>query len=416
MKTVGEWLAYLESLHFKAIDMGLERVASVARLLFPTQRMVVVTVGGTNGKGSTCAYLEAVLSAAGYRVGLYTSPHLLDYNERIRIRQKNIDDETLLAAFAAVQSARRDVTLTYFEFTTLAAMWAFERAEIDVAILEVGLGGRLDAVNVFDTDCAVVSSIDIDHTEYLGATRELIGGEKAGIFRPGRPAICGDPAPPQSLRDRAERLGAVWRAVGEAYRYVVHGATWDYSGERDYADLPLPTMYGGYQVNNAATAIAALDALRRRLPVSEAALRQGLREAQVPGRFQIVPGRGQRILDVAHNPHGARALAQNLAHRPVAGKTYAVFGMLADKDVAGVVAAMAAEVDIWVIADLPVARGATAAALQTILTLANARMVIAAATIEQAWNWACEQAGENDRICVFGSFHTVAAVLRLIAV
>ncbi|MHB1678295.1 MAG: bifunctional tetrahydrofolate synthase/dihydrofolate synthase [Sulfuriferula sp.] len=412
---LSEWLEYLESLHFKTIDMGLERVAAVAARIFPALPMVIITVGGTNGKGSTCACLEAILTAAGYRTGLYTSPHLLNYNERIRISQKDVEDDVLLAAFAAVQVARNDVSLTYFEFGTLAAMWVFEQASVDVAILEVGLGGRLDAVNVFDADCAVVTSIDIDHTEYLGTTREQIGREKAGIFRAGRPVICGDASPPQSLRDHARGLGAVWWAVGENFRYRGHATTWDYHGQRNYAQLPLPAMYGSYQLNNAATAIAALEALHQRLPVTEQALMQGLQSAVVPGRFQILPGRPQKILDVAHNPHGARALAESLAKLPVTGKTYAVFAMLADKDIAGVVTAMADEIDIWFIAGLSVSRAASPLLIHDVLAAAGALQVQSLDSVAMAWNLACEQAEENDRICVFGSFYTVAAVLRLIA-
>ena len=415
VNALARWLNYLEGLHPKAIDLGLERVMQVSRVLFPVVPMLVITVGGTNGKGSTCGYLESILSTAGYRVGLYTSPHLLDYNERIRINQKVVTDATLVAAFAAVEAARGAVSLSYFEFGTLAAMWVFEAAVVDVAILEVGLGGRLDAVNVFDTDCAVIASIDIDHTEYLGTTREQIGGEKAGIFRSGRPALCGDPDPPQSLREQAQRLGADWHAIGRDYRYQAHALSWDYYGEHTYRDLPLPAMYGDYQLNNAATAIAALETLQQRLPVSAMAVRQGLQSTRVPGRFQILAGLPQRILDVAHNPHGARALARSLAQLPVTGKTYAVFAMLVDKDIAGVVTALEKIIDVWLIAGLAVPRGASVSVLQSILAAAGAHQVIALDSVAAAWNLACEQADENDRICVFGSFYTVAAVLRSIA-
>ncbi len=415
MMDLSEWLIYLESLHGKTIEMGLERVAVVAARLFTAMPMAIVTVGGTNGKGSTCAFLEAILTEAGYHVGLYTSPHLLRYNERVRINRTPVGDAALVKAFGEVEAARRDTSLTYFEFGTLAAMRLFEQAAVDVAILEVGLGGRLDAVNVFDTDCAVVTGIDIDHTEYLGTTREQIGREKAGIFRSGRPAICADAAPPQSLRSHALNIGADWRAVGVAYRYEIRPTVWDFNGEQQHANLPLPVMRGGYQINNAAAAIAALDSLQQRLPVTEQALRLGLTSAVVPGRFQILPGRPLRILDVAHNPQGARALAENLAQLPVTGKTYAVFAMLADKDIANVVAAMADEIDIWLASGLNEARGASSAQLRAILESSGATRIQLLDSVERAWNFACEQASENDRICVFGSFHTVAAVLRSIA-
>lgn len=412
---LAQWLDYLEGVHPQVIDLGLERVAQVRGRLLPLLRTPIITVGGTNGKGSTCAYLESMLSAAGYRVGLYTSPHLLRYNERIRIAQTDVDDAALCAAFAAIEAARGPVSLSYFEFGTLAAMWLFEQAAVDIAILEVGLGGRLDAVNVFDADCAVITSIDIDHTEYLGTTREQIAREKAGIFRAGRPAVCGDVAPPSVLHDEARRLGADWRAIGEAFRFRKQVSGWDYQGEQHYRNLPLPVMHGDYQLNNAAAAIAALESLAPRFALTEHAVREGLLHAQVPGRFQVVAEKPQRILDVAHNPHGASALAANLAQSPVSGKTYAVFAMLADKDIAGVVAAMSSVVDVWYIAGLDVPRGASVEMVQNALTAAGISEVVALDNVESAWTFACEQARENDRICVFGSFYTVAAILRLIA-
>ena len=412
---LAQWLDYLESLHPKAIDLGLARVMQVRQILLPKVRALVITVGGTNGKGSTCGYLESMLTAAGYHVGLYTSPHLLAYNERVRIDKQVVVDNVLTAAFAAVEAARGDTSLSYFEFGTLAAMRIFEAAAVDVAIMEVGLGGRLDAVNVFDSDCAVITSIDIDHTEYLGTSREQIGWEKAGIFRAGRPAICGDSAPPQTMLAHAIQLAVDWRAIGTAYRYQIQDMSWDYYGEQAHKNLPLPAMHGDYQLANAATAMATLEALRQRLPVSMTALRQGLLDTRVPGRFQILAGSPQRILDVAHNPHGARALATSLAQLPSAGRRYAVFGMLADKDIVGVVAALIKVIDVWLIAGLAVPRGASAELLQTILAAAGADQIVVLDTIEAAWNLACEQADENDRICVFGSFYTVAAVLRLIA-
>ncbi|MEQ1667718.1 MAG: bifunctional tetrahydrofolate synthase/dihydrofolate synthase [Sulfuriferula sp.] len=405
------WLNHLESCHPQAIDMSLTRVEAVRRLLLPQLHCPVITVAGTNGKGSTCAYLEAMLSAAGYRVGLYTSPHLLRFNERIRLNQAEVDDASICAAFAAIEAARGSISLSYFEFATLAAVWLFEQAAVDVMILEVGLGGRLDAVNVFDADVAVVTNIDIDHIEYLGDNREQIGCEKAGIFRPQRPAICGDSNPPNSLYAVAEQIGAHWYAIGRDFNYQVHDGYWDFHGSRDYRDLPLPVMQGAYQINNAATAIAALAQFQTHCPVDEAAIRSGLQAAQVTGRFQIAGLAPLRILDVAHNPHGARALAANLAQQPVAGTTYAVFAMLADKDMVGVISALRDVIDVWVVAGLTVPRGASAGVLQAALHSAQVDTVVLQADVRAAWFYACEHATENDRICVFGSFYTVAAIL-----
>lgn len=411
---LADWLGHLESLHHKTIELGLARVHAVKTALQLAPSLPVIIVGGTNGKGSTCAYLEAMLTAAGYRVGLYTSPHLLRYNERVRIDNCEVDDAALCAAFSAVETARGPVSLSYFEFGTLAAVWLFARAEVDVAVLEVGLGGRLDAVNVFDPECAIVTSVDIDHTDYLGDTREKIGFEKAGIFRAGRPAICGDDQPPQSLLQHAANIGADLRVMAEAFSVVPEVGSWHYSGQHEYRNLPNPAMPGRYQLNNAACAIAALETLHERLPVSEAAIRLGLQTAHAAGRFQILPGQPEVVLDVAHNPHAARALAANLQARPGSGKTLALCAMLADKDIAGVVQAMQHEVDEWLLASLDVARGATAQVLHDALREAGVSAPITCSdSVADAWRLACERARENDRICVFGSFYTVARVLQL---
>ena len=406
------WLNHLENCHPQTIDLGLARVGAVRQVLLPQLHAPIITVAGTNGKGSTCAYLEAMLSAAGYRVGLYTSPHLLRFNERIRLNQLEVDDAAICSAFRAIEAARGAISLSYFEFATLAAVWLFEQAAVDVMILEVGLGGRLDAVNVFDADVAVVTNIDIDHIEYLGDNREQIGREKAGVFRTQRPAICGDSSPPNSLSAAAEKIGAHWYAIGHDFSYQVHNTDWDYHGICDYQQLPLPAMLGTYQINNAATAIAALTYFQHQCPVDEAAIRSGLHTAQVTGRFQIIGRAPMRILDVAHNPHGACALALNLAQQPVTGKTYAVFSMLADKDMAGVVNAMRDVVNVWVIAGLDIPRGASAEVLQGVLQTAQTDEVVIQTDVLAAWFYACEHASENDRICVFGSFYTVAAVLN----
>lgn len=405
------WLNHLENLHPQTIDMGLARVGAVRKVLLPELHAPIITVAGTNGKGSTCAYLEAMLSAAGYHVGLYTSPHLLQFNERIRLNQSEADDAAICAAFSAIETARGDISLSYFEFSTLAAVWLFEQTAVDVMILEVGLGGRLDAVNVFDAQVAVVTNIDIDHVDYLGDNREQIGREKAGVFRPQRPAVCGDAQPPKSLQSNAELIGADWRALGRDFSYQVSSDGWSYHGVQDYSNLPLLAMRGAYQINNAATAIAALSYFDAYCPVDEHAIRQGLQMAQVTGRFQVIAHAPLQILDVAHNPHGAKALAANLAQLPVVGKTYAVFAMLSDKDIAGVIAAMRDVIDVWVIAGLDVPRGAKLELLQAQLQALQVSVIVTQTDIVSAWFYACEHAAENDRICAFGSFYTVAAVL-----
>lgn len=311
--TLAGWLAKLESLHPKAIDMGLERVAEVKDRLDIHFDCPVIIVGGTNGKGSTCAMLESILLQAGYRVGLYTSPHLIRFNERARIGGDAVTDEDLVVQLGAVEAQRGEVSLTYFEYTTLAVMRLFSQAELDVVILEVGLGGRLDAVNIVDADVAVVTSVDIDHTEYLGATREAIGFEKAGIFRPGRTAICGDPMPPASLVTHAEKIGADLWLLGRDFNYSGDKQQWSYGGRSQRRhSLAYPGLRGANQLLNASAALAALEALRNRLPVGAQEVRSGLALVSLPGRFQVLPGRPAVVLDVAHNPHATATLAQNL--------------------------------------------------------------------------------------------------------
>lgn len=412
---LADWLTYLETVHPKAIELGLERVDRVKAALQLHPEFPVILVGGTNGKGSTCAYLEAMLSAAGYRVGLYTSPHLLRYNERVRIQGLEADDAVLCEAFAAVDKARGAVSLSYFEFGTLAAVWLYARAEVDVAILEVGLGGRLDAVNVFDPACAIVTGVAIDHTEYLGDTREQIGFEKAGIFRTGRPAICGDVDPPLSLTQYAVSIAADLRMIGTEFTISPQKNSWHYRGQSEYLDLPKPAMAGAYQMSNAACALAALETLGQRLPVSENAIRQGLQAARAAGRFQIMAGPPEVVLDVAHNPQAAHALAVNLHARPCTGKTLALWAMLADKDISGVAQALQQEVDEWLLAPLDVPRGAPVQALhQALDEIAVHAPVTCCENVAAAWRLACERALENDRICAFGSFYTVAEVLLLV--
>ena len=413
--TLAEWLAYIERVHPQSIAMGLDRVGLVSRALRLDPRFPIITVGGTNGKGSACMMLEAIYTAAGYTVGCYTSPHLLRYHERVRIAGREVDDAQLIAAFAAVDAARNRVPLTYFEFGTLAAVWLFVRARLDAAILEVGLGGRLDAVNVFDADTALITSIALDHMEYLGTTRNSIGFEKAGIFRSGRVAVCADPDPPRSLIEHAESVGAPLWLTGRDFGYEVARMQWRYWGPFGRRDgLPQPALRGAFQVGNAAACLAVLDSMRERLPVAMNDIRTGLVQVENRARFQVLPGRPLVILDVAHNPHAAAALELNLAELgQTGGRTLAVFSMLKDKDIAGVAGAVMARVDQWFIAPTPGARGADAGALAQHLAAAGVTApVTACADVATAYAQACDRASENDRILVFGSFLTVAAVMQ----
>jgi len=412
--TLAAWLTYLETLHPKSIALGLERVKDVHARMDVALSCPVVIVTGTNGKGSTCAMLESILRSAGYRTGLYSSPHLLRYNERVRIGGEPQDDAAIVAAFNAVEDARGDTPLTYFEYGTLAALSSFARAKLDVAILEVGLGGRLDAVNIIDADVAVATTIDLDHMDYLGPTREHIAFEKAGIFRAGRPAVCADPAPPATLTRHARDIDATLVQIGRDFGYAAGDRQWRYwgpGGER--FGLPIPALRGAYQLANASTALATLGLLQDRLHVPASAIRDGLCNVTLAGRFQVLPGRPAIVLDVAHNPHAARALATTLSTMGYFRETIAVFGMLADKDIGGVIAAAAPAVDRWFVASVPGPRGATAAALRA--TLVSAGIERAAIRIfddvETALTTAREAAGDADRIVVFGSFLTVAAAL-----
>ncbi|MDX3905203.1 MAG: bifunctional tetrahydrofolate synthase/dihydrofolate synthase [Pigmentiphaga sp.] len=414
---LAQWLTYLESIHGRPIDMGLDRVRIVAQRLQLEIGAVTIVVGGTNGKGSTCAMLESILLCAGYKVGLYTSPHLLDFNERARINGEPAADAALAEQFTAVDAARGDISLTYFELTTLAILRLFSQAGLDVVVLEVGLGGRLDAVNIVGADCAIVTSVDLDHMEWLGEDREKIGWEKAHIYRPGRPAICADPVPPQSLLDHAEAIGAdLWR-FGRDYNYSGDKQQWSYGGRGQRRNaLAYPALRGANQLLNASAALAALEALRDRLPVPQQAVRLGLLQVQLPGRFQILPGRPAVILDVAHNPHAAAVLADNLDNMGFYPYTHAVFGMLNDKDVDGVLAKLGDRVDHWYCTGLPGPRGLSGEALAERLRARGVQegkdsSIQAYADPATAFAAAQERAGEGDRILVFGSFLTVAGVL-----
>jgi len=411
-----EWLSRIERLHAKPIDLGLDRVRAVARELALRLDFPTFIVAGTNGKGSTCAMLDAMLRAAGYRVGLYTSPHLLRFNERARIDGVDADDAALVAQFEAVEAARGATTLTYFEFTTLAILRLFSQSRLDAAVLEVGLGGRLDAVNIVDADVAIVTSVAIDHVDYLGPTRERIGLEKAHIYRAGRPAICSDPEPPQSLLDHAQGAGAdLWR-FGRDFNYQGDRQQWSYAGRHlRRASLPYPALRGANQLLNASAALAALEAIAPRLPVSQQAVRHGLLTVQLPARFQVLPGRPAIVLDVAHNPHAAAVLAQNLDMMGFFPQTHAVFGMLRDKDIDGVIEKVRDKIDYWHIASTPGARGTSSTDVANrVRAAARHSSVIEHTDFAAALIAARESAQPDDRILAFGSFLAVAEVLRAI--
>lgn len=435
-RDLAAWLSHIEQLHPKSIAMGLERVKRVLERLSLQLDFKIITVAGTNGKGSTCAMLAQIYKQAGYQVGCYTSPHLLRYNERVRVNGVEASDDALCKAFAAVEQARLglnaaddEIALTYFEVGTLAAVWHFAQSAIDIAVLEIGLGGRLDAVNVFEPDCAVVTSVDIDHQEFLGDNRESIGAEKAGIYRPSLPAICGDVNPPQSLINYAQKIGADFMCIQRDFNYEPLASGWHYlaNGKVVYT-LPLPALEGSYQLMNASSVVAAVESLQPVLPVHADAIAAAMSEVKLAGRFQTVSKSPWLILDVAHNPHAAEALAKNLeAHRVQssnltaveAGKTIAVFAMLADKDIKGVVNAVKNEIDFWYVADIDHIRSAPVndlvnVILEVVPQAKIKRFTTAADACKQACidTEVCIDRNENDKIIVFGSFFTVSSVMQ----
>ena len=413
--SLADWLSRLESLNINSIDLGLNRVAQVKDAMGLTPPCPVITVAGTNGKGSVVAMLSTILHTAGYRVGTFTSPHLLAYNERVAIDLQPASDALLIAGFAAVEAGRGDTRLTYFEFSALAAIYTFLAAKVDVIVLEVGLGGRLDAVNAFDPDCAVVVSVDLDHLDWLGSNREAIGREKAGVFRAGVQAICADSRPPRSVIEYAQQIGAPLWCIGQDFGYSKHDDSpqWNFwLGDTRRSAPPIPALRGGYQLANASAALAALEAVRQQLPVGMGDIRRGLLDVEWPGRFQVLPGRPVVVLDVAHNPHAARALAGNTLSLGFAEHRYAVFSILGDKDADAVIAAMQEHVDTWLIAPVDSPRALPLDVLAAKLAEHGARDVRQLASVAQAWQLATSQASENDRITVFGSFYTVAEVMK----
>lgn len=416
-ESLAGWLEYIEALHPKSIAMGLDRVNEVKQRLNLDPQFPIIVVGGTNGKGSACAMLEHIYSVAGYKTACYTSPHFLRYNERVRVAGKDVGDEDLLLAVAAVEEARESTPLTYFEFGTLAAVWHFMHSDPQIAILEVGLGGRLDAVNIFDPACTIVTAVDFDHMDFLGDNRESIGYEKAGIFRKGVPAICGDENPPGSLIKHANSIGANIALLGKDFYVRQQENHWTYEDAKiELAELPYPALAGDFQLANAACVIRAIESLQLQLPVDKKHIVEGLQSVTLAGRFQQCLQHPQVILDVAHNPHAAHALAQNLHQLPASDRTLAVFGMLADKDMAGVIREMGRQIDVWYLADIHSARGATAQQLARLIHQFDGDCKIKMHTdVISAYRQACFDAGENDRIIVFGSFYTVADVMKFLS-
>jgi len=413
-QTLAEWLSWQESLHPSEIELGLERVRDVLQRQGHQQLgCPVITVAGTNGKGSSVAMLEAIYLAAGYRVGSYTSPHLLHYNERIRMDGEPVADQVLIDAFERVDQARGDISLTYFEFGTLAAIDIFAHIDLDVVILEVGLGGRLDAVNVLDPDVALITPIALDHADWLGNDRETIGREKAGIMRPGRPAVCGDREPPASLQQMADEVGIALYCLGRDFTILDQDSQWRWQwGDRIRDALPPPALRGGFQRDNAAAVLMATELLSQRLPLSQAHVREGLANARLPGRFEVEPGAVPLVLDVAHNAQAAQALADNLAAWPMPGKVYAVAAMMADKELEAIFAAMGNVVDHWCLTTVALPRAASveqlAEALQRAVPDAEYEEFPAVAEALRALE---SRVQANDRVVVFGSFYTVAAAL-----
>lgn len=408
--TLAQWLAEIERRHPTSIQLGLERIAAVlARLDLTYPAATVITVAGTNGKGSTVAFLEQIYAEAGYRVGAYTSPHLQRFNERVRVLGREVEDQTLCGAFAAVDGARGADELTYFEFATAAALLVFARAGLDVIVLEVGLGGRLDAVNAVDAAAAAVVTVAVDHTEWLGDTREAIGWEKAHVYRAGAPAVCGDPDPPQRLVAHAEQLGASLQVAGRDFHWIRHADRWDFRGAKGALEgLPMPAARGDFQLHNASCALSLVQALQEQRPVARDALNRGLTRARVRGRLQRMDGPVTWLFDVGHNVQAAQALADALAEdSPVPGRTLAVFGMMRDKDIDAVTLTLAPHIDEWWLACLPPPRGVQGDVLEAAARRAGARLTQVSPSVADACRAVHARAQTGDRVVVFGSFLTV---------
>jgi dihydrofolate synthase/folylpolyglutamate synthase len=417
MRSLADWLKQQQESHPSAIDLDLTRVRGVAQrmtLLPPASR--VITVAGTNGKGSTVAYLDALFRNAGKRAGRFTSPHLVRYNERICIDGVEARDDELIAAFERIEAARGATTLTFFEYNTLAALDIFARREVDVAILEVGLGGRLDATNIVDADAGIVCSIGLDHVDWLGDSIEQIGKEKAGIFRAGRPAILGNGSMPESVWQVIDAIGAQPVAVGRDYHARIRGDRWDFeSAGLVLPDLPLPSLDGAHQVGNAAAALAAVVFGKFDVVMGHEVVARALRDVHVAGRFQRIPGEVEWILDVAHNVPAAEILRDNLRRLPRARRTLAVCGILGDKDIRGITSVLAQDVDDWILATLAGPRAVSAEQLAEHLPT-NASVLARAADVAEACRLARCSAQPRDRVLVFGSFLTVGPALEFLAI
>lgn len=411
-RTLSDWLTYIETCHTNSIELGLERISQVAQNLSVVNfNCPVVTVAGTNGKGSTVALLAAILSAAGYRVGTYTSPHLLRYQERIQIAGHCISDQDLCQAFQQIEKSRADIPLTYFEFGTLAALWTFKQAVLDAIILEVGLGGRLDAVNCIDADLSIISMIDLDHMDWLGDTREKIGFEKSGIMRPNRPCVCGDFAPPQSILNAAQSLACPLYRQGIDFDYKMQSQSWSWNSQQLLLnELPLPNI----ELQNAATVLQVIELLGDHFVITPLAIKEGLKQVFIPGRFHIIEKNARQIIiDVAHNPAGGACLSKRLANTPCLGNTHAVVGMLEDKDILNTLRSLKHHVDHWYVCDLIEARGEKATKLaQFLLELEVKQSILEFSLPSLAFQHAYRKLKKNDRLLVFGSFHTAAAIYR----
>lgn len=422
-RNLNEWLTYLETAHTNGlIDMGLERITLVKERMQLTPTCPIIIVGGTNGKGSVCAYLSHIYHEAGYTVGTLTSPHLLNFNERITINTVPVGDDEIIQAFEHIDNVRREISLTYFEFNTLAAVDIFIKRQVDIMILEVGLGGRLDAVNIFDGDLSIITSIDLDHQAYLGNTIEQVAWEKAHIMRPQKPVICGQTPAPQKIQQYAQTIQAQLLTLNHDFSIRKQEQQWSFrfhptqnihlTHQAKHA-LPIPSLRGSFQIQNAACALTAIVCLNDKLPVDIGAIKRGLVRVRNPGRFQVLPGRPVRVLDVGHNPHAAKALRSSLLQLPYAERRIAVFSMLADKDIDAVLHILKDQFDVWMIAPLTVPRAASIEMLQEKLAQHHIDEVNIHNNIANAWKTALSQASENDRIVAFGSFHTIAEILAL---
>ena len=413
MRTLPEWLDWQEKLHLSSIDLGLDRIRVVAeRLNLLKLPFPVITVAGTNGKGSTVAFLHAILSAQSYKTGSYTTPHIVDYNERIAVAGESLADEVICRAFEAIDDARGDISLTYFEFGTLAAVWCFVEQHVDVGILEVGLGGRLDAVNLWGADLALITTIAIDHVDWLGDDRETIGREKAGIMRAGKPVVCGEPSPPAVISIVAEELGAQLLQYTQDYSYQIEADCWQWEGlGLSYKNLPLPSLQGDYQVQNAAMVIAGLSRLN--FNINEISIHKGLQSAYVAGRLQKLQNSPEILLDVAHNAQAAGQLAKYLQKSKIKGKTRAIFSILCDKDVESVVLSMRSVIDEWHLVSLDDSRAIPVEQLKSQLKQLNVEVVMTYRDFVSILNYVKSQSSPNDRVVIFGSFLVVSGVISV---